>query len=263
MDGTWTDSTVNDTSGNYARNRNVPGDGKFDQSSFPAKIKLMIGRVDLANMPGVVYYGGPSTFPSELELLRNYLNKDHKFRTKQFDLPRRGIVGDQFGTRDGEAFCASGYRNFAPFFRGEQHYHNAGRRASGCPHSRRLRICGRTVLARAVFASVGGLGSATPYNSVLTRDIYNNDIKAVFTLLFGSWFGDWDSEDNIMRGVLAAPSYGPDLRMVRSPALVPASHGTGRAHRLWDSLDPEQWTGGSLPESSEQQRWPNPCGING
>jgi len=28
-------------------------------------------------MPGVVYTGGPGTFPSELELLRNYLNKDH------------------------------------------------------------------------------------------------------------------------------------------------------------------------------------------
>jgi len=30
MDGAWTDSTVNDTSAEYARNYNVPGDGKFD-----------------------------------------------------------------------------------------------------------------------------------------------------------------------------------------------------------------------------------------
>src|SRR2546430_908268 len=34
------------------------------------------------------------------------------------------------------------------------------------------------------------------------------DIKAAFTLLFGSWLGDWDSEDNFQRAVLALPSYG-------------------------------------------------------
>ena len=33
--------------------------------------------------------GGPSTFPSELELLRNYLNKDHKFRNKIVSAPAR------------------------------------------------------------------------------------------------------------------------------------------------------------------------------
>jgi hypothetical protein len=49
-------------------------------------------------------------------LLKNYLEKDHKFRTGKFDLPRRAVVGDYFGCRDGEAFAASGWRNFAPFF---------------------------------------------------------------------------------------------------------------------------------------------------
>src|SRR5207244_5851132 len=110
------DNSVNDTGAADARNRNVPGDGKFDQSTFPAPLKLMVGRVDLANMPGRLTWGGPATFPSEVELLRNYLNKDHNFRHKLFDLPRRGIVGDYFGVRDGEAFAASGWRNLAAFF---------------------------------------------------------------------------------------------------------------------------------------------------
>src|SRR5205814_5148670 len=99
-----------------ARSRNVPGDGKFDQSTFPAPLKLMIGRVDLANMPGRLSAAGEPTFPSETELLRNYLNKDHAFRHKQLDLPRRGVVGDYFGVRDGEAFAASGWRNLSSFF---------------------------------------------------------------------------------------------------------------------------------------------------
>jgi hypothetical protein len=34
-----------------------------------------------------------------------------------------------------------------------------------------------------------------------------SDLKAVFTMLFGSWLGDWDSEDNLQRSVLALPSY--------------------------------------------------------
>src|SRR6185437_5257140 len=114
--GTWTDDSVNDTSAEDPRNHNVPGDGKFDQSKFPAPLTLMIGRVDLANMPGRLTAGGPATFPSELELMRNYLNKDHKFRFNQMTVPRRGLVGDYFGTRNGEAFAASGWRSFAPFF---------------------------------------------------------------------------------------------------------------------------------------------------
>src|SRR5581483_4323908 len=116
MEGTWTDKSVNDTTASDPRNHNVPGDGKFDQSQFPAPLKLMLGRVDLANMPGRLSAGGPATFASELELLRNYLNKDHNFRNKVLTAPERGIVGDYFGTRDGEAFAASGFRNFAPFF---------------------------------------------------------------------------------------------------------------------------------------------------
>jgi hypothetical protein len=91
MEGHWTDKSVNVTIASDPRNRNVPGDGKFDQSVFPASLKLMIGRVDLANMPGRTSRR-PTTFPNELELLRNYLVKDHKFRTAQLDVPetRRG-----------------------------------------------------------------------------------------------------------------------------------------------------------------------------
>ncbi|HWQ93717.1 MAG TPA: fibronectin type III domain-containing protein, partial [Clostridia bacterium] len=51
MDGLWTDNSVEITCATDVRNRNVPGDGKFDPSAFPSAIELMVGRVDLANMP--------------------------------------------------------------------------------------------------------------------------------------------------------------------------------------------------------------------
>ena len=62
VDGTWTDTAVNDTSASSPRNDNLPGDGKFDQTVIPSDIELQVGRIDLADLPA---------FPvSETELLR-------------------------------------------------------------------------------------------------------------------------------------------------------------------------------------------------
>jgi hypothetical protein len=75
----WVDSVVSDTTGSRKEQWNVPGDGKFDLSSYYGfgKVELMVGRVDLYNMPD--FSSG------EVELLRAYLNKDHKYRTSGFD----------------------------------------------------------------------------------------------------------------------------------------------------------------------------------
>jgi len=207
INGVWTDNSVNITGQYDPRNTNVPGDGKFDQSDFPAPIKLMVGRVDLANMPGELWYGGPTTMPSELELLRNYLNKDHRFRTKQFDLPRRGIVGDFFGVRSGEAMAASGWRNFAPFF-GASNVTSTPNMGTWTPTLKTTPYLWAYGCGAGSFTSIAGLGNSDSYYDLLTRELYTNDVQAVFTLFFGSWLGDFDAKDNIMRGVLALPSYG-------------------------------------------------------
>src|SRR6266513_1209206 len=100
MDGNWTDSD---------------GNGVFDQSNLPSDVELETGRVDFSDMPGRLTWGGPPTFPGELELLRQYLNKDHNFRHALIPVPRQALIGDGFGIFQGEAFAASGYRNFTPF----------------------------------------------------------------------------------------------------------------------------------------------------
>jgi hypothetical protein len=207
MEGEWTDYSVNDVTATDARTRNVPGDGKYDQSSFPAPLKLMVGRVDLANMPGRLTYGGPATFPSELELLRNYLNKDHNFRQKQIDLPRRGIVGDYFGVRDGEAFAASGWRNLSTFFSSENvtAVHEQGTWIPTLSSNSYLWAYG---CGPGSFTSIGGLGNSDSYYDGVTTELVKADIKAAFTMLYGSWLGDWDSEDNFQRAILALPTYG-------------------------------------------------------
>ena len=207
MDGTWTDNSVTDTTAEDARNHNVPGDGKFDQSKFPAPLKLMLGRVDLANMPGRLRAGGPATFPSELELLRNYLNKDHNFRNKITSAPERAIVGDYFGERDGEAFAASGWRNFAPFV-GAAQITTVAQEGTWLPTLHTNAYLFAYGCGSGSYTSIGGIGNVGRYSDGVTTELVQDDPKAVFTLLYGSWLGDWDSEDNIQRAVLATKDLG-------------------------------------------------------
>jgi hypothetical protein len=107
MNGVWGDSSVTSTGGN-ARNRNVPGDGKFDPTWIPSDVELEVGRVDFANMPAFSQ--------GETELLRGYLNKDHNFRHVLYTVERRGLIDDHLGLTTSEPIAANGWRNFAPFF---------------------------------------------------------------------------------------------------------------------------------------------------
>src|SRR5204862_5378753 len=89
----------------------VNGNWNPNPGYLPSDVELMVGRVDMFDMPGE-YALIP--WPSEVELLRNYLNKDHKFRQKLVTAPRRALMGDRRGAEGGLATAASGYRNFQP-----------------------------------------------------------------------------------------------------------------------------------------------------
>ncbi|MDB6040976.1 MAG: hypothetical protein JWM99_4817, partial [Verrucomicrobiales bacterium] len=194
MDGIWTDSTVNNTGAARPENQNIPGDGKFDQSDLPSDIELQVGRVDLANM---TCYSNKTPSRSELDLLLQYLNKDHNFRTAQSPLPRRGIVCDNFGERSGEAFAASGWRNFGPMF--------GANNVSATPYGTFF----STLNSQGYLWAYGtGGGSYYTCDGVGGSDDFaNGDIKAVFTMFLGSYFGDWDNESNFLRAPLGSTSY--------------------------------------------------------
>jgi PKD repeat protein len=182
MNGAWTDNSVNVTVATDERHRNVPEDGKFDQSLLPNDVELQIGRVDFANMP--------SFAASEQELLRQYLDKDHAYRHKEFAPAYRGVVDDNFGYFSGEAFASSGWKNISTMVGADNivadDYFTAQRDSSylwsyGC--------------GGGWYQGAGGVGS--------TGDFAASNLKSVFTLLFGSYFGDWDSNDNFLRAPLA------------------------------------------------------------
>ncbi|MFN7138929.1 MAG: FG-GAP-like repeat-containing protein [Limisphaerales bacterium] len=192
INGTWTDSTVNTTSATRSENHNVPGDGKFDQTTLPSNVDLEVGRVDLANMPAFL----PKT---ELDLLRQYLNKNHNFRHAKFTVPRRGILFDGFGVSGGEAYAASGWRNLAPFF-GSGNIHEVGQNQYF-----------PTVSSQGYLWTYVGSGGGKEYDNChwvgITSDFAAVDIRTVFTMFFGSYFGDWDSSNNFLRAPLGSANH--------------------------------------------------------
>jgi hypothetical protein len=187
MDGEWTDDKVDDAKASRPETRNVKGDGKFDPSQLPSPVELQVGRVDLSQMPA---FGR-----SEVELLRRYLDKDHDYRHRRLEAERRGLICDKFGDFRGEAFVSSGWRNFAPLV-GD----GAVRAADW------FSTLGAETFLVAQGSGAGGYQSCAGVGT--TADFAAKPTKAIFTVLFGSYFGDWDTKDNLLRAPLAAESHG-------------------------------------------------------
>ncbi|MDP4199382.1 MAG: hypothetical protein Q8922_11030 [Bacteroidota bacterium] len=182
MSGDYTD-VQSDTSSlhSVAANINIPGDGKFDETAVGGGIELEIGRVDMWNLP--------SFSKSEKELLRQYLNKDHAFRTGAMTAPSRALISDNFGTY-GEGFASSGWRNF-PNLVGKENVKQLGWFTTLDTASYLWAYgCGG-----GSFTSCGGIGTTT--------DFATKESRAIFSMLFGSYFGDWNVQDNILRAPLA------------------------------------------------------------
>lgn len=194
MDGVWTDNSVNNTSAQRQANWNVPGDGKFDQNELPSDVELQVGRVDLANL---TCFSNKDPARYEKDLLRQYLNKDYNFRHGLMAVQRRGLICDNFGEKSGEAFAASGWRNFSAFFGAEN--------VTSVPGWNYF----STLASQSYLWSYGcGGGSYYTCDGIGSSDDFaTTDIKSVFTLLLGSYFGDWDNESNFLRAPLGSTSF--------------------------------------------------------
>jgi hypothetical protein len=183
----WTDIEVNDSTPTRSQNKNVPGDGKFDISYiYPETVSVQIGRVDLTDMPA---FGMSDTL-----LMKRYLDKAHMYKTGQTEVIRRGLVDDKFGALDGEAFAASGWRNFTAMF--------------GDSVSQGAYIAS-TKKGNYQFTYGCGAGSFTSVSGVCNTGNFTDDsVSQVFTMLFGSYHGDWNSTNNVLRAPLASANGG-------------------------------------------------------
>lgn len=182
LDGTWTDNIVNNAGASQERNRNIPGDGKFDQNVFPSTLELGIGRIDFFNMPAFS--------ASEEQLLRAYFDKNHAFRKGQTHTVERALVQNNFGGF-AEGFGQNGWKNFTPMFGFDQVKDIPYRASLQTDHYLWSYGCGG-----GTYTSAGGIST--------TANFAVDSLQTVFTMLFGSYFGDWDSGNNFLRAPLAS-----------------------------------------------------------
>lgn len=181
MDGIWTDVSVNDTVASRSQNDNRPGDGKWDQSGNPSAIELQISRIDFANMPA---FG-----KSEPTMMNSYLAKAHLFKTDALYISKKAVVDDNFGAFSGEAFAANAWRNF-PSLVGRGNVF-AGDFITMLNDSAYIWGYG---CGGGSYTSCGGVGTTT--------NLVTKNQKGIFTMLFGSYFGDWDNQNNFLRAPL-------------------------------------------------------------
>lgn len=181
LDGPWTDNSTNIAVTELpVRNQNIPGDGKFDQSVLPSSVDLMMGRIDLSDLPAFSQ--------NEVELTRAYLDRNHAFRTAQTNYLRQAVVDEHFEFYDHES---SIYRSCTPMF--------------GPANVQPGELLTELAEGRYLWSLGAGPGSFTSVQGVgATEDWASQDTRGAFAHLFGSYFGDWDNPDNFMRAAVAS-----------------------------------------------------------
>lgn len=179
----FTDKWVNITTGNQNRHHNIPSDGKWDQTKLPYAPVMEVGRIDLSNMPA---FG-----KTEVQLLKDYFNRNYLWRTGKWKVTERALIDNNF---TGLNLASTGYANFSALILSDsifdnRDYFTAQKNGSylwsyGC--------------GAGSYTSCSGIGN--------TNNFANDSFENVFTILAGSYFGDYDVQNNFLRAPLASSS---------------------------------------------------------
>lgn len=188
IDGEWTDRS--------SLENNPPGDGQMDAIKVPGNgVELQTGRVDLSGMTAWT--------KSEIELLRDYLNKTHRFK-------RAGIFVPQWGGGDNTPERQLLY----PIF-GSASIHSADFSGDGL-----VDTSGNNQPLS--FAWV------TAFGNYKGSDYADNIHKSMFNQNFGSHKQKWERDNSPMRALLAQPEWGLTCVWGRFPMYFFHHMGTGQ-----------------------------------
>jgi len=159
---------------------------------IPGEVQLQVGRVDFDNMPAFQ--------KDATELLRQYLNKNHKYRISQMITTRDAFVSDGFGRgkRDNAAVY-NGYKLFSTLW-GSNARIDEGAWTQYLPHNA---YTWGHINGGGSFASIGTVGGG-----MSTSHLASENYGVIFNQVFGSYFWNWDTQNNFMRAFLATPDYG-------------------------------------------------------
>ncbi len=183
IDGNWTDSIVSSDLSNYSHQFNYPFDGKFDNSSIPSDVDLELGRIDFFDLPAFK--------DSEIELMRNYLRKNHEYRTKIISYEQNAVIDDKFKTYSNEEFASAAWLNFSALM--------------PIANIDTASIRQHLLTNRYLFSygcNSGGINSC--YLVGYTSEFPDNPPQSAIYTALGSYFGDWFFPDNFLRAALAS-----------------------------------------------------------
>ncbi|MCC6846280.1 MAG: hypothetical protein LC116_03490 [Bacteroidetes bacterium] len=183
-DERWSDLFVSQITAEREANRNRRVDGKFDQSEIPSDIELAVGRVDFFDLP--------LSGKSEIEMIRDYLRRNHAYRHKLQNTYSAACFWDKFDLVGEEMFAQSAYCNATSLFGSAAIYET--------------RWLSKTADTAFQFGFAAGPGSYTSCWDIGDSQAAARGSNAVFCAMMGSYFGDWDSQDNLLRSVLGGGS---------------------------------------------------------
>lgn len=208
MDGIWHDRMEYPAylaPPRFAITRNIPGDGKFDMAWVPpneegdTRLELAFGRVDFAGMPA---FGRGRN--AEVALLRQYLDKAHRYRQGAMPFEQRAVVGAYFENHTDLSMLASAYRTGSRLF---------GLDAAALGEGDLFELGGGRT---AVWGFQSGPGAIDRIRDnwpgmVTTARLAEprHQARVAFAMLMGSWFGDWAAgENNLLRAIIASRDHG-------------------------------------------------------
>jgi hypothetical protein len=184
IDGSWVDNATN-TSASREENQNRPGDGKFDNNRIPGTATIAVGRVDMSDLPAFSH--------SEVELTRNYLNKVRSFKLSQSSTNGKAIIENNFAGFQ-EGFSSAAIRDFSAYM--------------GSANVATADLFTATADDDYLFSYVCGAGSYTSCAGVGNTNDFTTKNGAMFNHMFGSYFGDFDVQNNILRATIATEKMG-------------------------------------------------------
>lgn len=150
---------------------------------MPSSVELQIGRVD--------FYDMPIFNKTETQMMISYLTKAHRYKMDSLGIVKRAVIDDNFGGFGGEAFASNGWRTF-PGMVGKNNIWQIDQITSMDDSSFQWAYgCGA-----GSYTSAGGIGN--------TVDFTNYNVNGIFVPMFGSYFGDWEAQNNFLRAPLCA-----------------------------------------------------------
>lgn len=183
LNNRWSDSLDSTVVADRIDNHNIPWDGKLDQTVIPDSAKLQLGRIDFFKLTDYT--------ESEVELYRNYLSKNHKYRHNIVPPVRKGIIEDSLRIYSGTAFSANAWAEFSNLLGADNV--SEGKYLTTLQNS-------NYIFSYACYS--GGYNSV--YRIIYSDQFANKNLKGVFTGFFGSWMADWDVDKNLLRSAIAS-----------------------------------------------------------